>query len=805
MKNYLAIASKHLAAHKKNTRLAIISVMVSVALVTTIFSMLEVFWKFEKQQIINDFGSYHIIIKNVTDDEVTAVTGRIDIDTASRFMEFGGATMNGIPIEIATGECIDLIYSSQFRILSGSIPKTPNEIAVEQWAADSYTLHIGDTVIIASKNGTRNRFRISGICTDFSGTKAERIPGVLVTIGGALIIEPNEDISLIVQFKDHVPIPQAVQEIARRLNISDDRIARNERLLAMTGQSVNSTVLGLYGTGIVLFVLVLIAGVTMIYNTFNISVTDRIRQFGLFRCIGTSRKQIRALVRKEARIIALKAIPPGIVIGILITITCSAILKYFNSSIFFDIPLLSLNGIGVGAGVTIGILTVFFASLSPARKASRVSPVSAISDICGTNGTSKDRNGILSGLVPAEAALGIRNATAKKKTLFLMSSSIAISIILFLGFQVFVDFLHAGMKVNKPYTADITLVSENGLDNGLYKRLSLLEGVKRVYGRRFGYVEATFDASRLTDLYKREIGDVPVGADGSFVAPESSALISYDKNQLAWAKADLLEGTLSEGKLNTNNGIVAVALNTRKGVSIETVKFKLGDKVRIKTISGDKEYTVMAIVRSVPFANDTHLNLTTFITTEKLYTEITGDTTLDVIDIQLKSGDRTHTALEIKGMIDDKVKFYDSRQRNGEITQAFLTAAIFVYGFVFVIALISILNIANTMQTSVSAKTRYLGVMRAVGMSGRQLNRMVLCEAGTYSITGCAFGVILGLVLQKLLITRFLSDAHMTWRPSVMQVAIILILVLFITYLSVIGPLKKIKGMRISENIGALL
>lgn len=138
-----------------------------------------------------------------------------------------------------------------------------------------------------------------------------------------------------------------------------------------------------------------------------------------------------------------------------------------------------------------------------------------------------------------------------------------------------------------------------------------------------------------------------------------------------------------------------------------------------------------------------------------------------------------------------------------QTTQAFLTVAVFVYGFVLVIALISILNIINTMQTSVSTKTRYIGVMRAVGMSNKQLHKMILSEAGTYGVTGGIAGVLLGVALQRFLITKLLAGAHMTWQIPTMQAILIFILILFVL-LSVIGPLKKIQSKGISETIGSL-
>lgn len=807
MNSYLAITPKYLSAHKKNTRLTVISVMIAVALVTTIFSMMDVFWTFEKQQTISDYGNYHIVVKNVTEEEASIIASRIDVERAVRYCQLDDAALNGHAAVIATGDSdVSDIFSAglynRYSILQGAYPEVKNEVAVEEWVAESYGLKVGDSVAI-SLDGVTEQFQIVGICANLSSSQSEGIIGLFMPLDGERSLKPDMETQLLIRFKDHVSINKAEQNIMNTLGITKDRIGHNERLLAMMGQSVNNTVLGLYGTGAVLFFLVLVAGVTMIYNTFNISVMDRIRQFGLLRCIGASKKQIKKLVRREGRYIVLTAIPLGILIGILLTFVCSAILKFYNSSFFTDIPLFSVSAAGILAGILIGILTVALASLSPAKKASRVSPVNAVSGGGEVKASGIKKKESLSGRLRVETALGIRNAVSKKKTLVLMSASIAISVILFLGFQVFVNFIYSSMKTLKPYTADISILSESGLNYNLYTELSGLDGVKRVYGRMFGYVDATFDASRLTDLYKQGVGNISVSSDGTIIAPEKSWLISYDMNQLKWAKTDLVGGTFSEEKLNKNNGVIAVVLNNRNGISMETASLQLEDQITMQTVSGPREYTVMAILRSVPFA-DSSLNLTTFITTEKLYTEITGDSTLDVIDIQLKGKNQAQTVSEIKNLMGSDGTFSDSRQKNAQSTQAFLTMAVFMYGFVLVIALISIINIINTMHTSVSAKTKYIGVMRAVGMSDKQLHKMIVSEAGTYGIAGCIAGVVLGAALQSFLVTTLLHGTHMTWKFPTLQVIIIFILILIVILFSVIGPLKKIKSQGISETIGAL-
>ncbi|AFS77850.1 ABC transporter permease protein [Gottschalkia acidurici 9a] len=804
MKVYLDFASKYLKVHKKKTRLTVISVAISVALITGIFSMLDIFLRFERIQVINDVGNYHLLIKDASEEDISIISSRIDVQNSGTWLTFEDGSIENVKCKLGA---IDEKFATNMnlKVAEGRYPTNKNEIMLEKWATEVFNknLKVNDSVKIAFSDNIEREFVISGIYNDLGNMKASGIPGVIMSTSGAKDIMVKKQSLYLIEFKNGANIIKAENDIKKLLDIPDDNIGRNERLLAIMGQSTNNTVMGLYITGSVLFFIVLIAGVMMIYNTFNISIMERVRQFGLLRCIGASKSQIKKLVRREAFIIVIKAIPIGLLIGMFLTFVCSAILKLFNKNLFSDISLFTFSTIGIVSGILIGFFTVFIASLLPAKKASRISPVNAVTGSEDIKVFKKKKLGTLTKILHAEIAMGINNAIMKKKTLFLMSCSIAISIVMFLGFQVFIDFLNISLKTTKPYTPDITLVSEEGINNDLYKKLEKIDGVKRVYGRMFDYVNATFDSNRLTESYKKDMGNITIKDDSLFIPPEKSWLISYDRNQLNWAKEDLVDGELSEDKLNKENGIIAVAMNLRNNISIQTADLKLGDKIYLQTSNGVKEMKVMGIIRSVPFSSS-QLNLATFITTEKQFTELTGKSQFKTIDIQLDKKYQDQTVNKIKDATNDSITFLDSRQQNAEMDQTFFTMAVFIYGFVIVIALISILNIINTMNTSVESKVRYLGVMRAIGMSDTQLNKMVLIEATTYSFIGCISGFIIGTLLQRTLISNFLSHYHVVWKLPFIQIALILIITIAMTLVSILGPLKRIKNKRISEIIGSI-
>lgn len=719
MKNYLSLVARYLSVHKKKTRLNIISVAVSVALITGVFSMLDVLLKFEKVQVIHDYGNYHIAVRNVSDEEADTLRSRIDVEKAGKWIPLGTGSINGVPGILGALDQ-DIAENMNVNLVAGKYPTKQNEIMLEQWAMEGLhqNFKINDSVEIALADNRKKKYVISGIYYDFGHTKAKGIPGIFLSASGAHEFTPKTNSFYLIKFKDGVNITAAEKEIKNTLHIAEARIDRNNHLLAVIGQSRHKAATGFYTIGAILFGIVLVAGVVMMYNTFNISVMERVRQFGLLRCIGASKAQIEKLVKRESLYIARKAIPLGVFAGMLITFICSAILKYFNANLFREIPLFTVSFLGIGAGIVIGFLTVFIASLLPAKKAAKVSPINAVTGVDDQKIAKTRKRGFLTGTVRAEIAMGINNAVIKKKTLFLMSCSVALSIIMFLGFQVFVDFMHTSLKTTKPYTPDLSLSANQGLSDEQYAKLSRLDGVDKVYGRKFGYIDAAFKADRLTDTYKKEMPGIKVKPDGLFVPREKSWLISYDKKQLNWAKADLLSGVISEDKINEQNGVIAVALTTRKGVRKEYASLRLGDKVYVNTSDGTKVLTVIGILRTVPL-DDSKPNLTTFITTEKIFAQLQGESLYKAIDLQLKSQKQDQTIKKVKGIINNSVTLRDLRQRNAETDQIYLTMAVFVYGFVAVIGLISVLNIINTMNTSVASKTRYLGVMRAVGMSGK--------------------------------------------------------------------------------------
>ena len=236
----------------------------------------------------------------------------------------------------------------------------------------------------------------------------------------------------------------------------------------------------LYPVAILLFLFVLIAGSLMITGSLSSNVTQRTRFFGMMRCIGMSRKQVMNMVRLEALNWCKVAIPMGIVLGTAGEWVLCAVMKYVVAGEFSDMPQLGISITGIISGILMGLFSVLIAAERPARKASKVTPLSAITEAPSAV-VRKMKNG---NFLRIESRLGAMHATGGR--LALMASSFAISIILFLSFSVILQLVDC-MMPQSVAKADIEITgdrSDNDIDAAIMEKIGQMEGVKHVYGRR---------------------------------------------------------------------------------------------------------------------------------------------------------------------------------------------------------------------------------------------------------------------------------------------------------------------------------
>ena len=192
------------------------------------------------------------------------------------------------------------------------------------------------------------------------------------------------------------------------------------------------------------------------------------------------------------------------------------------------------------------------------------------------------------------------------------------------------------------------------------------------------------------------------------------------------------------------------------------------------------------------------------IASSETFIRLTGIADYSLVMIQTTGDVTVEAVAAMKAVLGEGLTLRDGRKlRTSGTHTAFVLC---VYGFLAIIAMVTLLNIMNSISMSVSARSRQYGVMRAVGMEGRQMTQMIAAEAVTYALAGSVIGCVAGLAMGKMLY-RLLIDGRFPYAVWAIPVSRLLIVVVFVaaaTLAAIHAPSKRMREMAVTETINEL-
>lgn len=723
MKHYLDLADISDRVRKKQSMMIRICIMLAVFLSASIFSMADMEIRSQIYQTVQANGSWQAAFTGITEEQEKLIQARAEVKDTARLgnmtAEMSGCTIDGIKTAVSGMDANLTELLPLIRVQEGSLPAEEDEVAVTETAAGQLGIREGSQVTLNMPQDRDVTFTITGILEDASGLNSEGAVGLFIDMSAFerhFASQDAVDTMLLVRFGMFCNVEKTVDDICAELDIDPAMAELNAKLLALQFQSSDTYMAQLYAVAAILAVLVTTAGILMISGSMNSSVARRIRFFGMMRCLGADQRQVRRFVRREALNWCRTVIPLGLGISIVVVWGLCAVLRAVSPAYFSGMQMFGVSIPGLLAGAVIGLTTVILAARSPAKRASRVSPLTAVSGNAGS--TYAVRRTAHVRFFPVEAALGIHHAAGSRKNFLLMSGSFAFSIILFLSFSPALDFMEHGIKPLRPSAPDLTISS---VDN--------------------------------TCSVPRELAD------------------------------ELREDP-------------AVTMDAARD-------FSPGEEIAIDFPSGTETVTVSGVLNGSAF--NVSPGSTVLICSEELFEKLTGETEYTVIDLQFEQGVTDRDVERICGLAGETFTVTDNREANSEVRGAYYSFALFLYGFLAVIALISVFYIINSISMSVSARIRQYGAMRAIGMSGSQLVHMVAAEAFSYvaggMAAGCAAGLLLNWKIYDLLVTSRWGDP---WKVPVEALGVILAVMVLSAIAAVAGPARRIREMSVVDTIGSM-
>ena len=779
MKHYLKLVPISAKIHRKQSKMTRICITLAVLLVAVMFGLADMYLQGVTRHEMEESGNWHYEFHSIDTQTASFISARPDVEIAgwhNTISSEAGYSIKEQTISISAQE--RKVFEDIFLngITEGEYPDTPNEIAVSSSFKNTASVSLNETIALCKPDGNTTDYLIVGFLND---TETSRLitgntPIVVMTPEGLGTLAVNNAIeNYVIQFSRLCNIPDIINDIKAGNNLSDEQITENIPLLSIQGQLEGKTgVNQIYQVAFILSVIVMLTCILMISSSLNSNVAERTEFFGMLRCLGATKRQIMRFVRLEGLYWCKTAIPIGIIFSVVIVWILSAAMRVINPQWFSSMPILGISWISVIASILLGLLTVLLAARSPAKRAAKVSPLTAVSGNAGQ--TASFRKAANTTAFKIETALGIHHAKAKKKNYILMTGAFAVCITLFLTFSTLVDFMKNAF-VPPIYTPELSIASETNacsIFNELLEQIKQNDVVKRAYGRMFAY-------------------EVPAENNGKNY---NANLISYEENQFRWAADSLIAGSI-ETVMQQENQVLFVQTGN--------IDVQVGDNISLTINNRPQIVTVAGILSDSPLARAEGTE--TFFCSEATFTALTGETGYTIIDIQFENNASSEDVKAIESIFSNGgVIFSDSLSQIQQQRNLYHTFAILVYGFLSIIVAITIFHIMNTISMGAATKMKEYGAMRAIGMSNRQLVKMIIAEAGTYAINGVIWGCIIGLPMHWIIYVSLITNIWRTaWSVPFIPLILIIAIVLSASLLAVREPAKRLQRMSIVENISA--
>ncbi|CAI9386955.1 MULTISPECIES: ABC transporter permease [Bacillaceae] len=614
-------------------------------------------------------------------------------------------------------------------------------------------------------------------------------------------------------------IYEDLESLAKKLAIA--KVDFNNELLRYYGVSSNDNLLlTMYSLiGIVILVIV-IGSVALIYNAFAISVSERARHLGMISSVGATKKQKRNSVFFEGAVIGGISIPLGIIAGIVgIGITFTFINKYLQDALNSTQGLnVVITPYSILFSIIISIVTIFISTYLPARKASKISAIDAIrqtQDI-KLSGKKVKTSKFVRKVFGIEAEIGLKNLKRNKRRYQTTVFSLIISILLFLVVSYFTDNMKKSVELSQEnIDYDITVSAESNVAEEEMQILANVPSITESNLIKSTYVSTYLDKSVLSENNTKSVengdafleeGKLPFTVN-FFVLSESAFKqyaqeVGFNINEYtnpAEPKGIVIEN-VSYFDPYGEKFVEEKVLNAKPGDYIDLYMYREGsekeemfNKVQIGLFTNESFMGMNA---------DNYRMITMIISNEVAENLFENEKNITMnYNLYLNSDNPDKAEEELDDLKSGSMYIYNVEKNRKQSEQMIMIMAVFMYGFITLISLISIANIFNTISTSISLRKREFAMLRSVGMTPTGFNKMIYFESIFYGIKALMYGIPISIGVIAALYWSISNTFEYGFELPWLSILFVVIAIFIIVASAMLYSVSKIKKENIIDGL----
>lgn len=770
---------RHLKENKKRTVVTIIGIIISVAMITaTCVSVTSLIHVFAQSEAYTG-GNWHIELENADAGQIEKLEQNEDLQYVGvcKTLELGNQAAvrvdSGKKASVSVGDILagnrDYFSAMFTASYQGKLPANENEIVVTREFLDKNGLswQIGDTVrvelgrrIVKDTTGALQQITGSyavGETFESGGPASYTLVGIAeksnFPSGSAVLFrglsqaeQSGGDVYLTAKTLDKNTL-DVLKNALTKAGIAPDYTLHVElfryNYVILENDATMATLLSFSS---VIMAIIIIASVMLIYNAFGISVSERSRYLGMLASVGATKAQKRRSVYFEGAVLGAFGIPLGFLAGIggmavtfrvLDPVFAKSGLNYENTSFTLSFPWWIIPVIAL-----LSIITIAISAYIPARRASRTTPIDALRQNTDVRVKAKKLRSpiFIRKIFGYEGELAYKNMKRNGRKSRIITSSLALSIVLFLSVYSFCDMFSEATRLSAQNPYQVYAYVDLQDADRFREEVSALGNFDKMYS-----VNATYGMGLTTAkdnfvngydrMFSSEEGGFPLYLcyvdDNDFNAMCEENGINpkpfYKGNSMV--VMNCMEHTSSAAKIFSDS-IIGTTFSSTKDANDPLTGYTVGALVPYRGTS--YVYNLAAPVYVMAFAPVSAANLTGgymigFETTQhEAFSE-------DVQDI-LENGNYADSGVM------DMVSSIEMMNSTTLIMQVFL------YGFITLMALISVANIFNTVSTSIDLRRKEFAMLKSVGVAPKGFNRMLRFESLFYGLKALIFGLPLGLL-----------------------------------------------------------
>lgn len=615
-----------------------------------------------------------------------------------------------------------------------------------------------------------------------------------------------------------------------------DEASINKDLLRYKGFALSDEYMSmLFSLAVIIIVIIAISSIFVIRNSFAISITEKTKLYGMLASVGATSKQIRHNVLFEGFVLGIIGIPAGILLGVgviaLLVVILNALLENMLNGISFvyAVPW----WVAVISAVMSAVI-ILFSTLSSAFRASRIAPITAIR---GNNDIKINKNKRKSYKAPkfikklfgVGGEIAYKNLKRSKKKYRTTVISIIVTVAMFISISTFIEY---GMKITGDHFKDIpyniTVKANDKLSydeyENIYKRIiadtdinSSIKACENYYGNIVGLTDYYTEDAKAAELSGGDLAYV-FGVDNKSFKEYVTALgYNYDDvkdkalitNDFKYYNSDniLIKGKEFDLPMNT---VVKLYPNGNPSYTEDDIKeiqktdpdfvynpddYKSVDLVIYDTINKEVPGSIVSGIMST-------LNEGSVLVSEDYFKKLFGednDYTTRVIVID--SADPVNTVEYINNLDIENLDVFNINEQKEMMNAIVLIIAIFAYGFIIVISLIGITNVFNTINTNMRLRSKEFAMLKSIGMTKKEFNRMIRLESLFYGLKSLLIGVPLGLLGGYAIFKATGNTIMLDYSFPTMAVLISIVFVFFVVWLIMRISISKVNKQNIIETI----